>query len=198
MEDVWSFLMENFSIRPDRESHALIGVSMGGAGAYNMAIKHKDRIKIAMGFLPALNLRWVDCHGNYESSFDPECWGWRERKRPFEVIGRPKGPFVIRARDLYGHLIGHGPDAMLKLARINPIEVMDQYDLQPGDLHLYIGYGGKDEFNIMAQVESFLFRARERKIDIHVDFDPDGRHDAASARRLMPGAMDWFAALIPK
>ncbi len=39
------------------------------------------------------------------------------------------------------------------------MEVMEGTDLKPGELDLYIAYGGKDEFNIMAQVESFLFRA---------------------------------------
>src|SRR5438105_3185877 len=30
MEDVWDFMHRNFSIRPERDAHAVIGVSMGG------------------------------------------------------------------------------------------------------------------------------------------------------------------------
>ena len=196
MEDVWNFLFANFAIRPEREAHALIGVSMGGSAAFTQAIKHKDKIKIAMGFLPALNPRWVDCHDRYETPFDPNCWGWRSKCHPMEVVGRPKALLVIRFHNLYGHLIGHGPDAMAKLSRFNPIEVMEQYNLKPGELDLFVGYGGKDEFNITAQAESFLYRAKERKIPIGVCFDPEGRHDEESGRRLMPAALRWVTPLI--
>jgi enterochelin esterase-like enzyme len=67
MQDVWNFLMTNFPIRPEREAHALLGVSMGGSAAFTQAIKHKDKVKIAMGVMPALNLRWVDCFGRYDA-----------------------------------------------------------------------------------------------------------------------------------
>ncbi len=196
MDDVWNFMMKNFSIRPEREAHALIGASMGGAAAFTCAIKHKDRVKIAMGFMPALNLRWVDCYDRYDGPFDPECWGWREKVRPLEVIGRPKGILKIRFHNLFGSLIGHGPDAMTKLSQFNPIEVMVHQNLKPGELDLYVAYGGKDEFNIKAQVESFLFMAKERGIEVGVDYDPNGRHDEASARRLFPAALRWVAPLI--
>jgi S-formylglutathione hydrolase FrmB len=196
MEDVWNFTLKNFPIRPERESRAIIGVSMGGAAAFTNAIKHKDKVKIAVGFMPALNIRWVDCHGRYDRPFDPECWGWRTQLRPFEVVGRPKGIFTVRFHNLYGPLIGHGPDAMAKLSRFNPIEVMDQYDLRPGDLDLYVAYGGKDEFNIPAQVQSFLYRAKERGITVGVEYDPKGRHDAETGLRFFPGALQWVAPLI--
>jgi S-formylglutathione hydrolase FrmB len=191
MYDVWDFLMNNFAIAPERESHVLLGASAGGGGAFVAAMKHKDKVKIAMGFLPALNLRWIDCHGRYFAPFDPDCWGWRTKAHPLEVIGRPRGPIKIRAHNFYGPLVGNGPDAMLKLSRFNAIEVMDTYGLKPGELDLYIAYSGKDEFNIPAQVESFLYRANERGIKVGVGYDPEGRHDTESGRRLLPGAIEW-------
>jgi S-formylglutathione hydrolase FrmB len=198
MIDVWNFVMRNFSIRPERDAHALIGASMGGAGAFTQAIKHKDRVKIAMGFVPALNVRWVDCHGRYETPFDPACWGWREKINPFEVVGRPAALLNVRFYKLYGPLVGCGPDAMTKLSLFNPIEVMERYDLKPGELDLYIAYTGKDQFNMMAQVESFLFAAKQRGIRVGVEFDPNGRHDEESARRLFPEALRWVAPLMEK
>jgi S-formylglutathione hydrolase FrmB len=196
MIDVWNFLMVNFPIRPEREAHALIGASMGGSAAFTQAIKHRDKIKVAIGFAPALNMRWVDCHGRYMRAFDPECWGWREKVRPFEVVGRPKGIFAIRFRNLYGAEVGCGPDAMAKLSTFNPIEVMDCYNLKPGELDLFVAYGGKDEFNITAQVESFLFRAKERGIEVAVAYDPKGKHTPASARRQFPEALRWVYPLV--
>ena len=196
MEDVWNFLMETFPINPDREAHAMLGVSMGGSAAFAQAIKHKDKIGTALGFMPALNLRWVDCHDRYHAPFDPCCWGWRTKLRPFEPIGYPHGLIKIRFHNLYGPLIGHGPDAMEKLSRFNPIEMMDQYDLKEGELDLYIAYGGKDEFNIPAQVESFLYRAKERGIQVGVGYDPKGRHDEATGKRLLPAALEWVTPLM--
>ncbi len=198
MEDVWGFVMKTFPILPEREAHVMIGVSMGGAAAFTQSIKHKDRIKIAVGFMPALNLRWVDCHGKYDAPFDPDCWGWREKRRPLEVIGRPPGPVKIRFHNLAGPLATHGPEWIDKLSRFNPIEVMDHYKLKPGELDLYVAYGGQDEFNISAQVESFLYRAKERGIPVGVGFDPNGRHDPATGVRLLPGAIEWISPRVAR
>jgi hypothetical protein len=75
---------------------------------------------------------------------------------------------------------------------------MDHYNLKPGELDLYVAYGGKDEFNIDAQVESFLYRAKERGLDVGVQFDPNGRHDEQTGRRLLPGAIRWVAPLVER
>ncbi len=73
---------------------------------------------------------------------------------------------------------------------------MDQYDLKDGELSLFAGYGGQDEFNIGAQVESFLFRAKERGVTVGVTYDPQGKHDAESGRRLFPDAVRWIQPLV--
>lgn len=196
MHDAWNFVMQTFPIRPEREARALMGASMGGCGAFALAIKHKQCVKTAIGFAPALNLRWVDCHGNYFTPFDPNCWGWREKVRPMEVIGRPDSCLKIRFSALFSPIIGNGPDAISELARINPIEIMDAYDLRPGELNLFVAYGGQDEFNIGAQVESFLYRAKQRGIEVGVSYDPQGRHDVESGKRQMPEALRWVAPLV--
>ena len=41
--DVWNFVVERYSIRPEREAHVLAGASMGGFGAYNLGIKHREQ-----------------------------------------------------------------------------------------------------------------------------------------------------------
>jgi len=70
--------------------------------------------------------------------------------------------------------------------------MLDSYDLREGELGMYIGYGGRDQFNIDAQVESFLYRARQRGLTVGVGYDPDGKHDLATALRLMPAALEWL------
>jgi S-formylglutathione hydrolase FrmB len=191
-QDVWDFVVEHYPIRPERAAHALVGASMGGAAAFNHAMKYKERYQIAIGFHPALNMRWIDCHEHYRSNFDPCCWGWRTRLKPNESLGRTKG-FALRFKYLLDPLIGRGPDAIARLSAFNPIEMLERYDIRPGDLDLFIAYGGKDELNIDAQVESFLYVARERGLEVAVAYEPRGRHDLATAMRLFPEMVAWVA-----
>jgi len=62
---------------------------------------------------------------------------------------------------------------------------------------MYVAYGGRDEFNIDAQVESFLFRACQRGLTVGVGYDPKGRHNERTGLRLFPGAIEWAAPRIP-
>jgi S-formylglutathione hydrolase FrmB len=195
IEDVWNFVVEHYPIRPEREAHALVGASMGGAAAFSHGIKYRDRFKIIVGFHPALNLRWVDCHDHYRADFDPCCWGWRTRLNPHEALGRAHG-VTVRFKYLLDPLVGRGPDAMPAISAFNPIEQMERYDLREGELDMYILYGGHDELNIDAQVESFLYCAHERGLTVHVSYDPKGRHDLATGERLFPELVDWVAPLV--
>jgi hypothetical protein len=193
MEDVWNFVFCHYPIRPERDAHVIGGVSIGGGNAYNLAIKFRERFGVVFGIFPPLNLRWVDCHGRYNTKFDPDCWGWRtDINRGHEVIARFYVFVPIRVRKVAYPLYGRGPDAIVQISRENPIEMLDTYDVRPGDLQMYVAYGGKDEFNIDAQVESFLYRARERGLCVEVGYDPRGRHNVATARRLAPGIIDWL------
>jgi S-formylglutathione hydrolase FrmB len=193
MCDVWNFLMETFPIKQEREAHSITGVSMGGGAAMALAIKYKDRFKSAMAIMPTLNLRYVDCHGRYRTDFDPDCFALRERMHGLEPLGRRR-MFTLRFNTLFAPLYGRGQKALPGLSEINPYELMDRYDLRNGELNIYIAYGGKDEFNIAAQVESFIHHAHERGIELTVDYDPNGKHDLATGLRFFPKAAAWTAA----
>lgn len=197
MQDVWQFLTTNFSILPDRDAHALLGASMGGSAAFALAIKHRDRVKVAIGFHPLLNLRHVDCQGRYRSPFDPDCSELRSEFRGLEALGRRRF-VVLRFNDLFGPLFGRGDAAIAGMSRINPLELMEQTKLRDGELDLYAAYGGKDEFNVAAQVESFLWRAKELGVKVTVDYHPDGKHDLATGKRMSPAALEWIAKRVPE
>jgi S-formylglutathione hydrolase FrmB len=196
--DVWNFLMENFPIRPEPEAHALVGVSFGGGAAFRVAIEHRDNFKTVVGVFPAVNMRWVDCHGRYRGKFDPCCWGWREKTRPNEVVGKYVGGLVkIRAGTLMDRMIPRrGSEAIEEMSRLNPIELIDRTDLKEGELNMFIAYAGRDQFNIDAQVESFLYLAQDRGLTVGVAYDPKGRHDTATGRRLFPDVVAWLAPLL--
>src|SRR5262249_29882748 len=98
----------------------------------------------------------------------------------------------------FAPLYGHGPEAIEGMSSINPLELMERTNLRPGELNLYIAYGGLDEYNVKAQVEGFLAFARGRGLEITVDYDPRGRHDLATGMRQLPRALAWAAEHIPQ
>jgi S-formylglutathione hydrolase FrmB len=194
LQDVWDFVCQHYPIRPERCAHVLAGVSMGGFAAFNYAIKHKEAFGVVVGLYPPLNLRWVDKKGNYSANFDPCNWGWRTSfDRSHEVVARFYGGLVtLRLSQMIDPIFGRSEEALLEVMRENPIEMIDRFGLQNGDLEMYVAYGGHDEFNIDAQVESFLYLAKCRGLCVGVGYDPKGRHNAATALRLIPGIIDWL------
>jgi len=194
MQDVWDFLFANYPIRPERDAHAIAGVSMGGGGAVHTAFKYPDRFGTVLALIPPLNNRWVDCHGRYMANFDPNCWGWENCfNRPLEVVGRYYGVIVVREWRVGWPLYGRrNPDTTALVSRENPIEMLDTCDVRDGEFHMYIAYAGRDNYNLDAQAESFLFRAGQKGIHIDVDYVPDGHHDLATVQRMTPKALDWL------
>jgi len=197
MQDVWNFVTVSYPIRPEREAHVLAGASMGGGAAYNLSIKYRDRVKHVIGIFPPLNLRWLDCHCKYMRPFDPCCWGWRtDFSRRCEVVGRFYVVIAIRLRRIFDDLYDIGPETAAQVSWENPIEMIDRLSLQEGELNMYIAYGGRDQFNINAQVESFLYRAGQRGLTVAVDYDPKGKHDSRTALRMFPATVAWLAPLL--
>lgn len=197
--DVWNFLVANFSIRPEPEAHILAGASMGGFGAYNHGIKYRERYKVIVGIMPAVNLRYVNCKGRYMANFDPDCFALQERYRPHGTIAVFYGVVRIQQKHLFDRLYGSdAKHAHEHIARENPFEMLETYDVKPGELELFIGYGGRDEFNIDAQVESFLYFASKRGIDVHAIKDPKGRHDTATGLRMLPDLSAWLSERVKK
>jgi S-formylglutathione hydrolase FrmB len=195
IQDVWDFVCSHYSIRPEREAHVLAGVSMGGFAAFSLGMRHRNAFGVAIGVHPPLNLRWTDLDGNYFADFDPRFWGWRWKlENRHEVVGKFLGGLVkIRIGEFLDPLFGFGDEALQEIARQNPIELIDATRLRNGELAMFVGYGGKDELNIAAQVESFLYMARCRGISVAVAYEPDGRHDTATASRLWPSMIEWLA-----
>jgi hypothetical protein len=193
VQDVWGFVQQHYPLRPERQAHALGGYSGGGAAAYRMGIKYRDQFGVVLGVAPPLNLRWLDCHGRYFSHFDPDCWGWRNKIVGHEVVGRFYCVICIRMGRLITPLYGRGPQAVEMVSLENPIEMLDSLDVQPGQLAMYIAYGGKDEFNMGAQIESFVFRAQQRHLEVTVSFDPNERHRSLSVAGFLPQIVSWLA-----
>jgi len=195
MRDVWNFLVTHYPIRPEREAHVLCGVSMGGLGAYNMAIRYRHRFKTVIGVLPVLNLRWMNLKGDCMADFDPFDWGWRNSAAdPNEIVGQFGGLIKLRMSKLLYPVFGSDRDNVICASRENPIELVDRHRLRNGELDMFVGYAGRDEFNLDAHAESFIYLVKSRGIRITTYCDPFGTHSEQTAEEMIPIVIDWLGA----
>ncbi len=197
IQEVWhGFVKCRFRIRPEREAHVLAGVSMGGFGAYHLGFKYKSEFAHLIGVFPPLDLTYADCHGHYLGEFDPHCRGMRTEFPRNEVIGKfNNGLILVRSRRLTDPLVGRRTDpahVAAFLRAINPADLLDTCDVQPGEFNMFIGYGTRDEFNCAAQVQSFAERCRRRGFQPELVAVPDGKHNRATAMALFGPLTEWL------
>jgi S-formylglutathione hydrolase FrmB len=187
MNDVLRFVEQNFRIRPEREAHVIAGWSMGGFGAYNLGMKHSDYFRVLVGIYPNLNLRYVDRQGHWGTDFDPENTTWLEDMKGRWLVGAyPKYRFPINAGVVFLPAWGRRQDCIARMSQENPIELLDRLDVQDGRFDMFVSYGKRDEYNVDAQVESFLYRARERGLNVWVRCNPEGHHSTDYVNECMP------------
>ena len=192
LTDVWNFVASTFPLRSEREAHVLAGISMGGYAAFSLALRHRYCFGTVIGIHPPLNMRWMDECGNYMARFNPYHWGWRTNfDAPGEVVGR-FGLYPVRVGQLIRPLFASSEEAIVEISRYNPIELVERTCLRNGELQMYVGYGAHDEFNCTAQVESFLYLCKFKRIYVGVGYDADGHHDLRTAYRLWPGIVTWL------
>jgi len=197
IRDVYPFLLNNFSIRPEPEAHVLGGASMGGFGAYNLAIKYRKEFRVVIGIMPPLNWRYHDCNDRYVGDFDPACFDYADRYRPHATIACFFNVVHIQQKHLIEPLFGRNRQEVVKaISRENPIEMLETYDVKPGDLAMFIGSAGKDEFNLDAQIDSFMYVARQRGIEATVVLEPDGRHNSTTGLKMLPEYCKWITPLL--
>jgi S-formylglutathione hydrolase FrmB len=193
MQDVWGFVRRTFAIHPDRGAHVMAGGSMGGFAAYNLGIKYRAEFRVLVGVLPPLNLRYVNCRGQYFAPYDPNCVAFRQEFRPREVIGRFYGVIKVRSGRVIAPLVGvRNPNAMQIVARENPIEMLAAYDVRPGECAMFVGYGDQDEFNIHAQCRHFLDVARGRGLAVTAVEVPGGRHSTETGVQMLPALAEFL------
>lgn len=193
LQDVWDFVTRCYPVRPEREAHVLAGFSMGGFAAYNLGMRHRDAFGVVLGFHPPLNLRWADVDGNPRAKFDPRRWGWRHGfDNDNEIVANYGGALKVKLGPIVRPVFGVGDEALLNVTYHNPLEILVRNRVKSCDLSMFVGYGGRDEYNIDAQVESFLYYCKFKNIAVAVAYEPDGRHDFHTAVKLLPSAIRWL------
>lgn len=194
MGEVLPFLLSTYSIRPERQAHAILGLSAGGVGAVNLAIRHRDFFGSVAVLAAALNLRYYNCHCDYMEDFDPATYRWRTRYIPNEVIGVfGNGLIRLKAKRFIEPIFGSDPGVVDRMAAQNPIEQLLAANLAPGELPMYVNYAGRDNLNFDAQAESFVWMAVPGGHDLTVESSPSSDHSIDYFRETQKRAYLWLA-----
>ena len=195
LNDISSFVEENFSVATGRENQAIGGVSMGGGSAARIALKHPERFGTCLTIFPPLNIRYENTRGDYLGKYIPGYWQYREDfSRGMEPIGRFfGGAITIRLWHMLDPLYDRtDPNLPSILASENPTELVPTYDSQKFPLSLYIASAGRDQFNLGSQADTFMDAAEGSGIDITRVHDPRGTHSLRTANKMAPDAIRWL------
>jgi S-formylglutathione hydrolase FrmB len=193
MSEVVPFLFNSFSIRPEREAHAILGSSAGGLGAMNLAIKRRDFFASVATLAGPLNLRYSNVYGRYSRNFDPAEYRWNESYDPSASIGRFYfGLRSVPAGKYLSPVFGEQPGVEARVSAENPADLIFSTNLQPGQLNIYIGYPGRDNYNFDAQARSFAWLAQQRGIDVLLIGKPHATHSARYFCDQQPPAYQWL------
>ncbi|MBZ5532869.1 MAG: esterase family protein [Acidobacteriia bacterium] len=139
VHDLIADVESKFPAAPGRASRAIIGVSMGGFGAVNMALKHPDLFFFAAGVSPAIDvpsrpfsIKRVDQWRHHSSIFGP--WGSQTRRDndPF-VLARSAEPakvpyLYLSCGDKEGLLPANRKFALL----LDPRHLRYEFHVNPG------------------------------------------------------------------
>ncbi len=158
-----------------------------------LAIEHRDFFGAVATLSSPLNLRYSNCDGRYFENFDPATFRWKTRYDPNEVIGKSTlGLVRIHAKRFMGPVFGKGEIVADRITLTNPADKLLSTDLQPGQLDIYVNYGGRDNFNFDAQDESFAWLAAQKGIAITLVRDPKGTHSLRYLRDNRRSILLWL------
>jgi len=193
IREVVPFVMRTYSIRPERQAHAILGISAGGYGAMGIALKHRDVFGAVATLAGPLNIRYFTAQGRYGDDFDPATYRERSEYDPNEVIARfYLGLFQRRVKTFLGPVYGTGPGVLAQILRDNPADLLASTDLRPGELALYVHYPGRDNYNFDAQARSFAWLAERRGVAVTLVRDPRGRHNLRYIEDAQEPAYRWL------
>jgi len=146
-----------------REGRGLAGMSMGGLGAFELAMRHPDEFSAAASHSGVVALLYAGPHpygtGIVKLVTDPTTWG-RSGDPQVSQIG-------VWVRGIFG------PDLANWKAH-DPASLIAQ--LEPGQLALYLDCGTEDEFGLDAEAAYLDILLTDRKIE-HEYFSGPGHHN---------------------
>jgi S-formylglutathione hydrolase FrmB len=200
IQEVVPFLMTQFSVRPEVEAHALVGASGGGFAAVSLAMRYPQLFGAVANIGGPLNLRYTTASGNSRENFNPATFRWKTTYDPEETAGVfYLGLKRVPAKKYIGPVFGDDPAAVPgRIIAVNPADLLFTADPQPGQPAIYVNFAGKDNWNIDAEDESFLWLAGQRGLPVDSFRAANARHNLPYFNRNHPRAFLWLAGhLLP-
>jgi enterochelin esterase-like enzyme len=192
-QEVIPFLMTYYSIRPEREAHALFGMSAGGYGAMSMTIRHRDFFGVVAVMAAPVNARYSDRIGGHLANFNPATYCSKTYYDPDEVVGLFYcGLWQDRARNHVSPVLGDGPDVLAGIIQTNPADLLFTTDLKPCELAIYVHYAGRDNWNMDAHAQSFQWLAASKGVEVALGCDPEATHNHAYFRDNLDPVLIWL------
>ncbi len=194
------FVTGRYSIRPEREAHAILGISSGGYGALSTAIRYRPYFGSVATLAGAANLLYDNCHGDPMEDFHPETYRRKTTYAPDDVVGRFYGGLMkVRTKYHIEPVFGHSSrEVLANITASNPASLIVSTDLKPGELSIYLSEAGHDGYNIDAQDDSFIWLASQRGIAVTKHVDPNAGHTLRYFYRNHEPAFEWLAThLLP-
>jgi Putative esterase len=195
MLEVLPFVMQHYSINPDRLAHGVLGISAGGYGAMGLALKRRDFFGAVATLGGPLNIRYTNIADRYGDDFDPATYRERTEYAPNMLIARFYfGLIRRRVKTFLEPVYGHGPDVMARIALDNPADVLTSTNLRPGELAIYVNYPSLDNYNFDAQALSFIWLAARRGVAVDAKCVPGARHNLTYFEAEELDAYLWLGA----
>jgi S-formylglutathione hydrolase FrmB len=192
MLEVLPFLLTNFSIRPEREAHAIAGISAGGFGALSLVMRRREYFSKVTVLAGPVNLRYNTIRGKYFGEFRPQTYAWREVYNPREVVGRYFGVLRLRAQRLIGAVFGPADELLANVEQVNPADLLFRLDIKPGELEIYLNFPSHDNFNFDAQAQSFGWLAAQQGLNVELRQDRLAQHLVPYFHQNHKRALDWL------
>lgn len=171
MGEVIPFLLSRYAIRPERQAHAILGMSAGGFGAMSLAIRHRDFFGAVATLAAPLNMRYNSAGPrHYREDFDPVTYRWATRYDPDQTVGVFYGGLSqVPASKYIRPVFGDGPGVVSRIAAVNPADLLFTSGIRPGELAMYVNYPARDNYNFDAQAESFAWLARGQGLAVDLE-----------------------------
>lgn len=193
-QEVLPYLMQCYSIRPEREAHASFGLSAGGFGALGLAIKDRAFFGSVVTLAGPANMRYSTCRGDSLEEFNPATYRWNDHYDPKQVIGR----FYFNLKPVHAEkyvtpVFGTGPGVHESIRRENPADLLLTTNLQPGELNIYLNFPDEDNYNFDGQAKSFAWLAAQKGIEVTLEGAPHGHHNLLYFRANHAPAYRWLS-----
>jgi S-formylglutathione hydrolase FrmB len=159
-----------------RDGRAIAGLSMGGLGAFELGLRHKDLFAAVASHSGFLAILYVGPHpyvaGKVELLADATQWG------------AALGPIGTWIRGIYGPDVAnwraHDPAALVQAVK-------------PGEIALYLDCGTEDGFLFYDHAKYIHDLLTANKVD-HAFFLGPGRHDFEFWKPRLPESLAFLAA----